>query len=327
MKILCRTFATLGVLLFVLTLLTTTTFAQTVVTSVIPSATDPKIDTFDSPHTLYRNAAVKSRHELLVFLPGTNGKTRGTKLFCTIAAAQGYHVISLMYPDDISATVCRNDVDRDAFTKFRLEVIEGGNQSPHIVVDRSNSIENRLVKLLLYQKANHPEEEWGQFLTAAEKETDKPFWEKIAFAGQSQGGGHAALIARRHKVARVLLFSSPKDWSRRYDKPASWYKPSQTPVSRYFAFVHEQDKQGCSYVQQLGILKVMEMTTLGEPVSVDKVKPPYANSRILTTNFPGKPVTSTVAHTSEVSDGNTPENAAGEPLFKPVWLYMLTSGT
>lgn len=319
-----RSFARLAGFLAILDLLPAVTFAQTVVTSVVPSKTDSKIDTFDSPHTIYRNPSANSRHQLLVFLPGTNGKTRGTKLFCTAAADQGYDVISLMYPDTISATVCQNDVDRDAFTKFRLEIIEGGDTSARITVDRANSIENRLVKLLLYLKANRPTEEWGQFLSSAKEKSDELLWEKMALAGQSQGGGHAALIATRHNVARVLLSSSPKDWSRRYDKPASWYKPSVTPASRYFAFLHEQDKQGCSYPQQLEILKAMGMTALGNPVSVDKEKPPFANSRVLTTNYPGTPVTSTVAHTSEVSDGGTPKSTSDKPLFRPVWLYMLT---
>jgi dienelactone hydrolase len=297
--------------------------SQTVSTSVLPSKTDPQIDTFDSVHTVYRNPAANSRRQLLVFLPGTFGQTRGTRQFCTTAADLGYDVVSLMYPDDLSASFCGMDEDPEAFAKFRLGIIEGGEKSPRIKVSRANSIENRLIKLLLYLKTNRPGEAWGQYLEAKEEKKEPELrWESIAFAGQSQGGGHAALLACRHKVARVLMFSSPKDWSRRYARPAAWYTPSATPPSRCFAFVHEQDKQGCSYPQQLEILKAMHLTP---PQSVDKSKPPFAKSHVLTTNFPGTPVTSRVAHNSEVSDAGTPKETDGTPKFKSVWIYMLTA--
>ena len=288
--------------------------------SVLPSATDPQITTFNDEHTLYLNPAVPPRNELLVFLPGTNGKTKNTKLFCTRAAELGYHVICLMYPDNLSATACWTDEDKEAFTKFRLELIEGGDKSPHLEVKRANSIENRLIKLLAYVREKRPTESWGQFLTTK----DELVWEKLALAGQSQGGGHAALMAREHLVARVIMFSSPKDYSRRYNQPAAWYTTPKTPLARYFTFQHLQDKQGCNYTQQLEILEKLGLTKLGAPVSVDTQKPPYAHTRILTTNYPGMQVPSVQAHTSVVGDGGTPKDENKQPLFVAVWSYMLT---
>ncbi|MBO2011651.1 BPSS1187 family protein [Hymenobacter negativus] len=300
--------------------------AQTLRTAVVPSATDPSIDAFDSEHTLYRNPAVASRHELLIFLPGTSGKTRGTSLFCTTAANLGYHVICLMYPDEVSASICRNSPDSTAFDTFRRTIIEGGT-STFITVSCANSIDNRLLKLLFYLRATRPAEDWGQFLQTTPKQpaggaSEEPAWERLALAGQSQGGGHAALLASRHRVARVLLFSSPKDWSRYYNRPAAWYAASQTPADRYYAFVHEQDQQGCTYTQQLKILNTLH---LGNPQSVDNAAPPYQHAHALSTNYPGTLVTSQVAHTSEVGDGQTPKKADGTPLFQLVWQYMLTA--
>jgi pimeloyl-ACP methyl ester carboxylesterase len=43
---------------------------------------------------------------------------------------------------------------------------------------------------------------------------------RMILAGHSQGGGHAAFIAMRHEVARVLMFGSPKDFSTRFNQPA-----------------------------------------------------------------------------------------------------------
>src|ERR1035438_1936846 len=86
--------------------------------TVVPRATDPSIseDKFNSPHSIYVNrriivegAAPLDRHQLLLFLTGTGGTAQGARAFCDLAADLGYHVINLIYPDEIPATVCRND--------------------------------------------------------------------------------------------------------------------------------------------------------------------------------------------------------------------------
>lgn len=290
--------------------------------SIQPSATDPAINTFDSPHTVYFDSVAKPRNQLLVFFPGTNGKTRGIGGFCSTAAELGYQVINLMYPDDIPATVVRNQKDRDAFLNFRLEIIEGNDLSTFIDVNRANSIENRLIKALQYLDKTRPKEGWGKYLTA-KGELD---WPDIAVSGLSQGAGHAALIATRHRVARAIMFGGPKDYDRSASKPAGWYTPPATPIERFFTFNHEQDQQGCDLKEQLEICGVMGLEKFGKAVSVDSVASPFKNSRILTTNYPGTPLTSVRAHTSVVANGSTPKGADGGWLFKPVWIYMLTAG-
>ena len=70
-------------------------------------------------------------------------------------------------------------------------------------------------------------------------------------AGQSQGGGHAALLGIKHPVARVICFGAPKDFSLALTAPAAWLRlDSATPKSAFFAFNHDQDRQGCSPAQQ-----------------------------------------------------------------------------
>ena len=202
--------------------------------SILPSATDPAIKTFDNPHWIYVNRDIvvdqkpelpKDRHELLLWLPGTGGNGRQYAAFCNLAADLGYHVVTLMYPNKIPAAICRNDSDPTAFETFRMAIIQGGD-TKYISVDKSESIDNRLVKLLLFVKQRRPKEDWEQFLNG--DGTIK--WEAIAVGGQSQGGGHAALIGIKHRVARVICTGSPKDYSKSLDIPAAWYgEESATP--------------------------------------------------------------------------------------------------
>jgi hypothetical protein len=289
--------------------------------TVLPSATDSEINTFDTVHGVYFNPSVKTKNKLLVFLPGTNGTGMGGKTFSQVAANEGFHVISLSYPTSIAATICHSQTDENCFENFRREIIEGKDLSPLIEVNRANSIENRLQKLLVYLKKNFEKENWEQYLT----DKDEINWEKLILSGQSQGGGHAPLMAKFHKVSRVIMFSAPKDWNRSADKPAKWYGEGKTPLKSYFAFNHIQDKQGCDYQQQLENLKTLGLFQFGEPIDVDKVAPPFSNSRILVTDYPGKPLTSIEAHTSLMGDGRTPLDKDGVPYFKPIWIYMLTA--
>jgi hypothetical protein len=288
---------------------------------VKPSETDPAIKQFDDPHLIYFNAAAKPRNQLFVFLPGTNGKPGGTNLLCQTAADLGYHTIALAYPTDMSATAVRNDPDPKAFENFRLEIIEGRDVSPAITVDRTNCIENRLIKLLQYLAKDQPGKGWDRYLTA----NGELNWSQIAFSGQSQGGGHAVLIAFRHRVARAICTGGPKDFDRVRNEPAAWYHDPATPISLIFTFNHELDEQGCDIEEQYQICKKMGLYEIGPPVSVDKNSPPY-KSRILTTNFLGSPTDSVRAHTSVSGDRGTPKDTDGKPIFRKVWEWMMTAG-
>ena len=288
---------------------------------VLPNATDSEINTFDTAHGVYFNPSVKAKNKLVVFIPGTNGTGLGGKTFAQVAANEGFHVVSISYPSSIAATSCHSQNDENCFENFRREIIEGKDLSSLIDVNRANSIENRLQKLLVYLKKNFATENWEQYLTKNEEIN----WEELILSGQSQGGGHAPLIAKSHKVSRVIMFSAPKDWDRANNKPAKWYGEGKTSLKNYFAFNHIQDKQGCDYNQQLDNLKILGLFAFSEAVDVDKTTPPFKNSRILITDYPNKPLTSIEAHTSLMSDGRTPVDKDGLPYFKPVWIYMLTA--
>lgn len=323
------------------------TFARADVTSIsiLPSATDPAIKTFDSPHAIYINRDIvvdqsrnlpQDRHQLLLWITGTGGKAQGAAVgFCNLAANLGCHVVSIMYPDDIPASACANDSNPNSFENFRMAIIRGGhavyqNGRKEIFIERPESIENRLIKLLLRLKAIRPKEHWEPFLN--DDGTIK--WESIAVAGQSQGGGHAALIGIKHRVARVLCFGSPKDFNKKLNAPAAYYSvESATPKNRFFSFNHLQDSVGCTQEQLQRNLKALELNAFGSPVDAATENPPYNHTRILTTSYPVVTETSekqtadgknsqweSTAHTSVIATRNAER-------WQQVWTYLLTETT
>ncbi len=310
---------------------------------ILPSRTDPAIRTFDQPHVIRLNRDIvierkpglpAPRGQLLLFLPGTvppdaaasatmkdsaapkkaPGGQGGAVAFCELAANLGYHVIFLRYPNDKSASAAARDADIAEFERFRMAIIAGGT-SRHINIARTESIEHRLIKLLDELQRLRPREEWKQFLTAAGGIN----WRAIAVAGQSQGGGHAALIATKHEVARVVATGAVKDYSLRHSRPAAWLDgESATPPSRIFTFNHVQDRQAASLEQQRANNRALRLDTIAPEANVDTATPPYNHSRMLFTDFPGgKTLASRDAHTTVISSANA-------RAFEPVWRYMLT---
>ena len=302
------------------------------VAPIRPSATDSEIKEFDDPHWVYVHRGIvlrhdlqlaADRHQLLLWLPGTKppdapepppGKvSRGASHeFCQLAATLGYHVIALSYPNSIPAATCNEETDPKAFEDFRTAIISGGT-TKQISISATNCIEHRLIKLLQLLAQRYPREEWQHFLDAS----GAIKWDTIAVAGQSQGGGHAALIGIDHRVARVICFGAPKDWSIALKAPAAWYgKDSATPKELFFAFNHHQDHQGCSPEHQLANLRALGLEKVGPIVEVDGAQPPYQNAHILMTNYPGTKVDSGTAHGTMISPKN-------EAVFGAVWRYLL----
>jgi pimeloyl-ACP methyl ester carboxylesterase len=284
--------------------------------AVHPQDTDPDIRRFNHPHRIFLDAAATPRGQLLVFLPGTGATTADQDEFGRTAAGLGYHVAYLMYPNDVAAAVCQDDEDEGSFEKFRREIIAGGEFDARVKVNRADSIENRLLRLITWLAANRAAEGWRQFLA-----DDGVAWSKVVLAGHSQGGGHAQLLAKDHAVARVVVLGSPKDYSFRHGRPAAWYGGGATPATRMFAFVHEQDTQAITYEQQLENLRASGLTTVAD---TDGLVPPYEHAHVLTTNQPGAAINSALAHLGLVFDFMLPRGPDGRLPYEPVWIYMLT---
>jgi hypothetical protein len=302
--------------------------------SVLPSRTDPAIKTFDQPHWVYVDPEIvvrqkadlpAARRELLLWLTGTGGDGHGAQGFSKLAASLGYHVVTLMYPNDIPATACANDSDPKSFADFRTAIIQGGQATYQagrktLTIERAESIEHRLIKLLQRLQTARPRENWAQFLDP----DGNIKWDRVAVAGQSQGGGHAALIGIKHHVARVLCFGAPKDYSKKLDAPAAWYgEKSATPKGLFFAFNHHQDPKGCTPEQLLNNLKALGLDKFGPPAEVDTEPFPYKHARILYTSYPKVTVTGVESEGAKTAHGSA-INTRNADRWKQVWTYMLT---
>ena len=284
---------------------------------VRPSDTDSAIQRFNLPHRVFLDDSVAARGQLLVFLPGTGATTADQDAFGRTAAGIGYHVVYLMYPNDVPAAVCQDDEDESSFESFRREIIAGGDRDPRVNVDRADSIENRIVQLIRWLASNRTSEGWRQFLTE-----DSLNWPKVVLAGHSQGGGHAQLLAKDHAVARVVVLGSPKDYNTRHARPAAWYGGGATPASRMFAFVHEQDSQAISLSaasRESSGIRTYNNCGYGQ-------SRPALSRRPCAHHKPGRPsINSGLAHLGLVFDFTLPRSPDGQPLYRPVWLYMLTT--
>lgn len=155
--------------------------------------TDSNIDWEINKHYTYYNPTCVQRNILVVHLVGSYDNPSNNIMFPSYAANNGFHVVSLKYPNSTAAqTACNNSTDIDCYEKFRREIIEGGDFHPDITVDVPNAINNRLIKLLMYLDTNNPNENWGNYYSGSTIN-----WNKIIVLGHSQGVGPAAYIAKK----------------------------------------------------------------------------------------------------------------------------------
>jgi len=275
---------------------------------VLPSQTDPKITDPNDTHEVYLQVG-GAGDRLFIFFPGTGQKPDQFNKILMTAANAGYHAIAVDYPDKVELPqACANLPD--CYGPARREILEGHDTSPKVDVDADNCILNRIRKLLEFLNTQFPSEHWGQFMTNGHIN-----WSKVTVAGHSQGGGHAAFIARFFNVNRVVMFSSANDavngpnWT-----SATWLgQPHTTPSDRYFAFGETNDS---TFFPRMTV----NWETLGLPgslTSVDNSAPPYNNSHRLTTS---RQLQS--PHNDVIRD-STPLTPNGRPVYEPVWKYLI----
>lgn len=282
--------------------------------SITPRSTDPAIQEWNDPHYVVLARGQATQKKLFLMLPGSNGTPGGYKLITQEAARFGYHAIGLMYANSFTVDALAGDSsDRDAFEKVRREIIDGTDRGNLVTVNRTNSIESRLIKLLQYLQAQQPSDGWGQYLDG-----DKIRWGQVVASGHSQGGGHAGTIGKMQSVARVVMFAAPQDYMSVYRAPADWLaKPGLTPSELYFSFMHVSDP-GANQQRQ-----ARQRLGLPEAKLVDGLPVPYANARQLETAATPASTGAQAFHNSVAVDGSTPKLADLSPAFRPVWDYLL----
>jgi hypothetical protein len=282
---------------------------------ILPKLTDRAIDEWLEPHYVAIGKSPLRRGQLFLFLSGSYGQPGRQLLIMQEAVELGYHAINLCYPNSWTVSeLCHDSKDLDCHAKVRLQIIDGTPRTRKINISRANSLENRLVKLLLYLNEKQPEEGWSNYLDG-----ELPLWESIVVAGHSQGGGQAAIIAKDRLVARVIMFGAPADRNSIFDRLAPWLsEPHVTPADRYYGLVHYKDPAFGKILQAWNLLG---MTAYGKPLKIDARTSPYNNSHCLVTTLtparPGK------FHGCVVHDVHTPKLADNAPVLKEVWQYLL----
>ncbi len=292
----------------------------------LPSATDPAITQFNDRHYSVVDPANTNQGRLVLFLPGTGATPALYRAFPTNAANLGFHALGLMYPNaDAINVLCTQYATNDANAagNARLEVIDGTDRVNFLTVDRTNCIENRLLKALQYLQANYSTRGWGQFYS-----NNTVLWNKLIVCGHSQGGGMAAMLAKTRRVNRCIVFTD-MDWWVAGNRPYNWMSAtSSTPANLWYLFAHERD-QFLDFGEMQISAAALDVSRYGAYVQVESSgSPTFSNRHFLSTNLDPATNQPTSYHGCPVVDAATPLQADGvTPVFKPVWDYLLLHET
>ncbi|HMU34494.1 MAG TPA: hypothetical protein PKC89_11565 [Pyrinomonadaceae bacterium] len=289
---------------------------------VAPHDTDPAITTNLSGHYVSIDRSVPPKNQLFVFFPGTHGIAANYEVLNNVVAEMGFHAINLTYPNDeaVNSLCGGQNTDLDCYANVRLEILDGTDRTPLVSVNRANSAENRIIKLLIYLRNQYPNDNWGQFLI----DDSTINWSKIIVSGHSQGGGHAGILGRYHPVVRVVMFAA-MDYNGPARSPANWIAhPEMTPnassADKFWGFSHMRDEAVNFTLLTTRIYPAYGMPQYGDVVNVDGISPPYGNTHSLTSNLDGCP---SFHGCIAVDSGLVYEN--GVPVYKPVWEYLLSN--
>ena len=193
----------------------------------------------------------------------------------------------------------------------------GGTQSQLVVIKKANSISNRILKLLQRLHKINPSNGWDQFYEGSEL-----LYSKFVLAGHSQGGGHATYLAQKFAVDRVVMFSSPTDYSDKEGKAASWLRNEfATSIDRFYGLTHKRDDT-LTISKQYSIWKDMKLLAAADTSSADGSN--FANFRALVTNFEPNTTAKVLPkyHNLTAQDYALPIGADRKHL-KQVWIYLL----
>lgn len=214
---------------------------------------------------------VPSRGRLVIWLMGHN-----QELFESISS-YGLHGIQPHYANGWFSKI--DPVRRDdgmTLGDIRLEAATGEDYSSLVEIPKPDGAAWRSLQFVKWLADHHPEGKWEQFLN---EDRSDLLWEKVILSGISHGSTTAARWAKHQKVARVVMFSGPRD------QLESWQSlKSKTPANRYFGFTHILDSgwTGDHYCRSWQMLGLAEF---GPLINIDTSNPPFGNSRRLITNY------------------------------------------
>lgn len=256
---------------------------------------------------VYIGAAMNAKN-LLVFIGGaSNFRNSPSVPFLATAILQGYRVLLLDYAYNPAGTVlCYKSAD-PCFDHYRSAKVFGGWSGPRLDVKEQDSIMFRTGATIRYLSKTYPEEGWGQYLHG-----DSVDWEKIAVSGFSQGAGLAAYLAKKVRVHRVILLSSPWDHYEESQTMAAWLSsPSVTPIDRWWGMYSKFEAEA-SWLDKT-------YAALGLSPSHIQIVSDRAQCQPLGTTFMPN-------HWSVAELGCTPKDAVGHFLEQGKWVTVLGRG-
>ncbi|MCG6156479.1 BPSS1187 family protein [Rubinisphaera margarita] len=256
------------------------------------------------------DTSVASRRQLVIWLMGHN-----QGLFDRLSS-YGLHAIQVHYANGWFGTIPADERDSGkALGDIRLEAATGQDHSPLVDIAQPDGMMERSLQFVKWLARENPQGQWNQFLTDDEASLK---WDQVIMCGISHGSTTAARFAKHQSVARVVMFSGPRD------QFESWQAfPSATPANRYFGFTHVLDGgwTGDHYCRSWELLELHEF---GPLVVVEDSKPPYGHSRRLLSTVDVNN-DSRRAHSMVVPGRSAAKTASGDMLHEPVWRYLFTS--
>ncbi len=252
---------------------------------------------------------VAPRGKLVIWLMGHNGP-----LFDRVSG-YGLHAIQVSYANGWFGKLNKEPPPDDKYLgRIRLEAATGEDFSDAIDIPKPDGMAERSFQFVKWLAKENPQGKWDQFLSADKQGLR---WDRVTMAGISHGSTTAARFAIHQKVDRVVMLSGPRD------QLETWYSlPSATPANRFFGFTHVLDggwkaDHYCRSWELLGLHK------FGPIVNVDKVAPPYGNSRRLITDADVKQDANR-AHSASVPGGAAVKDASGKFIHEAVWKHLFT---
>jgi len=288
--------------------------------TVKPSTADAHISsTWNKSHYIYLDEQQSPNQDLFLFLGGSYSKPKYYQYILQEAARRVYYAIGLTYPNKWTVgSLCGQIYTEDCFWGLRQEIISGTDLTDVIDISATESITNRLVKLLTYLDTQYPDQNWQQWL-----DNGNPDWPDIIVACHSQGGGHAAVIGKLNTVDRVLMFAAPED-TLQDGTPAAWFtRTGLTPSNLYFGFDHIHDPFWDHNAANWILLGLDE---LGDIIDVDTASSFTSSRRFQTNLTPSTGVSEgRDAHGAVVSDSLTPLSGDNSPIYSidGIWDFIL----
>ncbi len=214
------------------------------------------------------DTAARPNGKIMLTIQGTGGSADSLTLVQQEAARAGYQVIAIDYPNQVITTTCRPSADPLCFDHFREEIATGHDVSAITEVTVAQSLERRLEAHLRALSRRWPLR-FGRFRYL----WGSPAWHLFTLMGHSQGSGHAAYLAKRHRVDAVLMAAGPQDVFAD-GRPAPWLSvPGATPPARHFALLHFRDYFGVHY--QRAALNALRVPLTQQQVSWRRTADPH----------------------------------------------------